>query len=374
MDPRSRTPLAPRPGIPRTRGDGPSAAASPCSGRIPRTRGDGPCASSPSRRRPTDSPHPRGWTPASGREPMGALGFPAPAGMDPPAGALPLLRRRIPRTRGDGPASRRARRPFSKDSPHPRGWTPASWQARGGKLGFPAPAGMDRLGSNRRTGGRRIPRTRGDGPSIDSPRSSPASDSPHPRGWTGGLRHHDRLAGGFPAPAGMDPAGGRGGRGIPRTRGDGPSARPPRRRMARDSPHPRGWTLDRQPPQQPRLGFPAPAGMDRRADTRPAPRSRIPRTRGDGPSTSRRTMRCAMDSPHPRGWTLQVPIAVARVRGFPAPAGMDPCASPAPINWAWIPRTRGDGPAAGWRCTECGWDSPHPRGWTALPPGASHDV
>ena len=124
---------------------------------------------------------------------------------------------------------------------------------------------MDRSGTAPAPAPARIPRTRGDGP-VPNPKATAAQqDSPHPRGWTLLHRVGIPLKEGFPAPAGMDPAGARSdssSSGIPRTRGDGPvsierrSGRPP------DSPHPRGWTLWRRREWVIPVGFPAPAGMD----------------------------------------------------------------------------------------------------------------
>ena len=50
-------------------------------GRIPRTRGDGPLSPPPWNRLDADSPHPRGWTLATGGGATAGAGFPAPAGM-----------------------------------------------------------------------------------------------------------------------------------------------------------------------------------------------------------------------------------------------------------------------------------------------------
>ena len=72
-----------------------------------------------------------------------------------------------------------------------------------------------------------------------------------------------------------------------------------------DSPHPRGWTADIRPGALDAEGFPAPAGMDPRSRPWPPPAPRIPRTRGDGPRGDDDEKRLAEDSPHPRGWTLE---------------------------------------------------------------------
>ena len=236
-----------------------------------------------------DSPHARGWTRPEASEAVFDVGFPARAGMD--------RRRRSPTGSG------------SRDSPHARGWTAGVLTFLFVRNGFPARAGMDPAGG---VGGglrRRIPRTRGDGPPRPTVVLGTSTDSPHARGWT---RHeHARRHGpaGFPARAGMDPASTRRGRPvmrIPRTRGDGPASIRPDGQCATDSPHARGWTpaaptatpcttgfparAGMAPPAPARRaaqpGFPARAGMDRPRPPRWRLPRWIPRTRGDGPRTS----------------------------------------------------------------------------------------
>ena len=73
-------------------------------------------------------------------------------------------------------------------------------------------------------------------------------------------------------------------------------------------------------------------------------RSRLPRTRGDGPSPSSRSGPGPEASPHTRGWTRRRPVALVAGDGFPAHAGMDPRGSSGPGSARWLPRTRGDGP------------------------------
>ena len=233
----------------------------------------------------------------------------------------------IPRTRGDGPGLRSDLLALIPDSPHPRGWTRLAPRRQRDRPGFPAPAGMDPVLAALGAAGRRIPRTRGDGPPAACRWAPAIADSPHPRGWTDRPPRRPDTRPGFPAPAGMDLAHGRAGRHdarIPRTRGDGPSCSAGAARGSADSPHPRGWTPGEgdQLPVHP--GFPAPAGMDPRPRTRGHTCRRIPRTRGDGPGLNPRSVRDRTDSPHPRGWTLVGPAANAEALGFPAPAGMDP--------------------------------------------------
>ena len=377
--------------------------------RIPRTRGDGPERTRRGIRRHSDSPHPRGWTADTGAHVGRQGGFPAPAGMDRDPHPDRAIRRRIPRTRGDGPAARPPRSPSARgfpapagmdrghpppfrpsegiprtrgdgpitrargsspgwDSPHPRGWTGDASQSASRRPGFPAPAGMDPRTQRTRHGGHRIPRTRGDGPGGGGALGGSGMDSPHPRGWTRQALHPRPVRRGFPAPAGMD----RSPRlassvssGIPRTRGDGPSRSSAASLLPSDSPHPRGWTLPADGGCGVQGGFPAPAGMDPSGRPARRPRPRIPRTRGDGPSTCFSGGSLNADSPHPRGWTLGERLGRQLVEGFPAPAGMDPASAGARPKLTRIPRTRGDGPPASWGMQGQRWDSPHPRGWTS---------
>ena len=247
--------------------------------------------------------------------------------MDPTSSANAGLRFWIPRTRGDGPIEHSAVASTLEDSPHPRGWTLGGHRPDAPAHGFPAPAGMDPDGDDARSGGQRIPRTRGDGPAYLVRALAARADSPHPRGWTPELSRVHVLDEGFPAPAGMDlfsasclspPTW------IPRTRGDGPQALPRVRRIEEDSPHPRGWTRGGAGGLVAVVGFPAPAGMDPSCGSKRRSSTRIPRTRGDGPYAFPAAGDLQLDSPHPRGWTRPRPQHLGRVVGFPAPAGMDP--------------------------------------------------
>ena len=93
----------------------------------------------------------------------------------------------LPRTRGDGPATRAGFDFTCTASPHTRGWTPS-----------PTCCMTPRC---------RLPRTRGDGPSLRLAEVHlGATASPHTRGWTPDAdRGIHRPYGGFPAHAGMDP-------------------------------------------------------------------------------------------------------------------------------------------------------------------------
>ena len=195
MDPGIGRSITGRPGIPRTRGDGPLTGA----GRVtpkrdsPHPRGWTLVDFVPPRR-PRDSPHPRGWTVPEAFLAACRHGFPAPAGMnllaerheishvwiprprgmDPRASGSPPRSRRIPRTCGDGPQHEILQRVFAEDSPHSRGWTRAGAAGR-----------------------RRIPRPRGDGQARTSLRSRRPPGISGAACWRG---RRTSLRGARPAP------------------------------------------------------------------------------------------------------------------------------------------------------------------------------
>ena len=218
-----------------------------------------------------------------------------------------------------------------------------------------------------------LPRTRGDGPLVRTFPARPLAASPHTRGWTREPRPAPRHQAGFPAHAGMDPAGLGAlpaGPGLPRTRGDGPLCVDEAVPVPAASPHTRGWTRRVDDVTVLRGGFPAHAGMDRWARCRAAARRWLPRTRGDGPAGELEPRDVDVASPHTRGWTqARIPF-VRLVGGFPAHAGMDPGSWIARRTCSGLPRTRGDGPPLRPRSPIWYAASPHTPGWTRSPPPA----
>ena len=279
------------------------------------------------------------------------------------------------------------RRRLSRDSPRSRGWTRFRRRIVCPGAGFPALAGMDPRGSRWQRNICRIPRARGDGPSLfgggprsigiprargDGPRLAaskpkPKPDSPRSRGWTRPWRTCNRCCKGFPALAGMDLdewAADAELEWIPRARGDGPRSPVISRMLQADSPRSRGWTRfqfqvfsaekgfprsrgwtpNDAPPAATASGFPALAGMDPCDHDHGGAAPRIPRARGDGPAS--------------------VAAVPSRIGGFPALAGMDPARPRRPGPDLRIPRARGDGPGSRARRTRGSTDSPRSRGWT----------
>ncbi|KXS38167.1 MAG: hypothetical protein AWU55_1645 [Halomonadaceae bacterium T82-2] len=301
--------------------------STPNSCRLPRTRGDRPRLVEIDQMDVMASPHPRGSTQAATRDARDRLGFPAPAGIDPPSRPGGFRRRGLPRTRGDRPTAHLARQDHGMASPHPRGSTPALRCSVCWRLGFPAPAGIDPARSRPGRGPRRLPRTRGDRPDLCIDVGLAGKASPHPRGSTPAGRCRPRGRSGFPAPAGIDPtrrAGRRRRCRLPRTRGDRPFPKVYWGLIFEASPHPRGSTPNRKDTAFEYYGFPAPAGIDPRGGAGIRLAGGLPRTRGDRPMPGV-TKPCAKPaSPHPRGSTPACRPSRCRRRGFPAPAGIDP--------------------------------------------------
>ena len=105
----------------------------------------------------------------------------------------------------------------------------------------------------------------------------------------------------------------------------------------------RGWTGTGIVVENPRLVFPAHAGMDRRPSKAPASWSSFPRACGDGPQPGR-SGSCEAFSPRMRGWTEDDLVAYLRDRVFPAHAGMDHSSASAKAFIKRFPRACGDGP------------------------------
>ena len=313
------------PGLP----DGESHRLRP---RLPRPRGDGPADYQRARAwaEATASPPTRGWTLESPHGPSqhGARGgFPAHAGMDLRIHHPNPRRTRLPRPRGDGPRAGSFTRLDLAASPPTRGWTLSGDRSPVDEAGFPAHAGMDPHPDGRSRGVRRLPRPRGDGPRARAAAAEVPRASPPTRGWTLLVGPETRVRRGFPAHAGMDPGRWRCAPSpmrLPRPRGDGP--RYVQDVMEREvaSPPTRGWTLAPFGQQLALEGFPAHAGMDLAPLSARNHPHRLPRPRGDGPSTPCGGCRERGASPPTRGWTRVGVRLHDGHSGFPAHAGMDP--------------------------------------------------
>ncbi len=152
---------------------------------FPHTRGDGPTTGSGFTPDKVFSPHPWGWTDELQGFFDTEIVFPTPVGMDRGGTSGGTSLHGFPHTRGDGPYSDALLLEFSWFSPHPWGWTGASGCLFDWLAVFPTPVGMDRCGKFRGSSPRSFPHTRGDGPTLAAGTRLYWEFSPHPWGWTG---------------------------------------------------------------------------------------------------------------------------------------------------------------------------------------------
>ena len=174
--------------------------------RLPRARGDRPCESIHCSTSPRASPCPRGSTLFPSSAMGGSKGFPVPAGIDPyepePLGGS----LRLPRARGDRPFTNLGTFLNTAASPCPRGSTCEHPHPRSDAVGFPVPAGIDPPRGHRPAPRRGLPRARGDRPKWPLRSTRMRVASPCPRGSTQGGGAALRERSGFPVPAGIDPS------------------------------------------------------------------------------------------------------------------------------------------------------------------------
>ena len=342
--------------------------------RVPRPRGDGPPRIPGPRLGDTRSPPARGW-PAGGRAgPRLAGAFPARAGMARDTGRRRNPGRRVPRPRGDGPFIGCATGAWRRRSPPARGW-PGGFDMAGEFVGaFPARAGMARPCADRGRAYDGVPRPRGDGPPGYRPSGCIPARSPPARGWPGGKPQIDHRARAFPARAGMarPPAGRRGyERRVPRPRGDGPSLHSLSASDRERSPPARGWPgIDRHVVRAGRA-FPARAGMARMTPESSFPWPSVPRPRGDGPSWTLRRVPDRARSPPARGWPENAVFPRPGGRAFPARAGMARFTPRLLRGMKGVPRPRGDGPVHAALAAGDEGRSPPARGWPNRKQGES---
>ena len=332
-------------------------------------------------------PHARGWTWNALLITMIVVVSPARAGMDPGIEPHEKRGRCFPRTRGDGPWCSRPPAPVSRFPPHARGWTLGSSLTKSAVGVSPARAGMDPRWACLRNTLTRFPRTRGDGPRLNSSIQRVRAFPPHARGWTRRLPRGRARQHVSPARAGMDPSSGtrrqrssgfpaRAGmdrdaatcstlsRCFPRTRGDGPVMSTTSPGALTFPPHARGWTRSECRPGCSASVSPARAGMDPSRRRQRIGRSGFPRTRGDGPPFRCHGTAYSWFPPHARGWTCWTESRWRTWAVSPARAGMDRVRFTVEVDDERFPRTRGDGPNPGHSATTYTGFPPHARGWT----------
>jgi len=326
---------------------------------LPRVRGDGPPWREGVDYVYESPPRARGWTWRTRVVRHMSPVSPACAGMDPCPTTGARATRSLPRVRGDGPWKWGRGGSGSPSPPRARGWTLVGVLLALDDVVSPACAGMDRRPARAPTHRARLPRVRGDGPvGIYGLRLAGASP-PRARGWTPGGARWPLVPQVSPACAGMDPTAPRSSSaasGLPRVRGDGP---PPPLFVPEtllSPPRARGWTLPRVAGQPAHDVSPACAGMDPRRVRPRAPRSGLPRVRGDGPSAGSSTSTPPPSPPRARGWTRDDDEQHPRRDG--------------------LPRVRGDGPGAKLDEGAAAMSPPRARGWTlvALRPHRLVDV
>ena len=294
-------------------------------------------------------------------------GSPAPAGIDPRGVADDAHVQGLPRTRGDRPRSNNSGAVMPPAPPHPRGSTPHVGAREDRVAGSPAPAGIDPISGRISRTCTWLPRTRGDRPLRQYQDREQSEAPPHPRGSTRQSFTPFTLFRGSPAPAGIDPCAWSSVfllRWLPRTRGDRPLSQFLRHPPGQAPPHPRGSTPHDLPPDPRLRGSPAPAGIDPAPTSSPRSATRLPRTRGDRPLSGYYGHPSVAAPPHPRGSTLRAGEWRPRARGSPAPAGIDPPTCGRTASRRRLPRTRGDRPPSPVTITGGGLAPPHPRGST----------
>ena len=177
---------------------------------------------------------------------------------------------RFPRARGDRPRRRLCERGPDLVSPRSRGSTRVPSRPRTSPLGFPALAGIDLRCWRRTSLEPWFPRARGDRPQAEQRHGYGNLVSPRSRGSTRPQMVVDPAVHGFPALAGIDPAGWRRSgvdRRFPRARGDRPFTDGATGGGVSVSPRSRGSTLDGDGLPDDQSGFPALAGIDPRRRT-----------------------------------------------------------------------------------------------------------
>ena len=300
-------------------------------------------------------------------------GSPAPAGMRLTSASRWLLRRWLPRARGDAPSSGPQLSSNRSAPPRPRGCALQIRRHDSVLQAPPRPRGCARLADGEVVESRWLPRARGDAPwprpTGARLRRSILEAPPRPRGCAAHGEEPRPLPLGSPAPAGMRrrPIGSLpGSQRLPRARGDAP---PSEGRQACDGtapPRPRGCARESGRTRTATNGSPAPAGMRPLRRASGAPRSGLPRARGDAPRTTSDTADRLLAPPRPRGCAADEATIHAIVGGSPAPAGMRPTRRSPGRGCRRLPRARGDAPTAVVQSQPSTGAPPRPRGCAGL--------
>ena len=170
---------------------------------------------------------------------------PAHAGIDPLRPALRPALPRLPRSRGDRPASGAFCERVEEPAPLTRGSTLLADWVIGEERACPAHAGIDLLAASMHMHAASLPRSRGDRPLAAVEQEGISMPAPLTRGSTDVLRREPAF-----------------GSACPRSRGDRPYAIPPKKGSSMPAPLTRGSTSARNRPGNRHRACPAHAGID----------------------------------------------------------------------------------------------------------------
>ncbi len=206
-----------------------------------------------------------------------------------------------------------------------------------GGQGCPAHAGIDPRSTSPACDHSWLPRSRGDRPRSVWRWASVMRASPLTRGSTRHNRAPTLDPHSSPAHAGIDrrgsaPAVGR--RRFPCSRRDRPIWSNVIWGFWADPPFTRGSTLHHRPLVDAEHGSPSHAGIDPKLVSTSATSSRLPRSRGDRPSSTSSRKQGSSAPPLTRGSTQQVPQPGHHRVGSLAHAGIDPTARWCGSSWA----------------------------------------
>ena len=360
-------------GYPACAGIDPAIIASPrITWRLPRMRGDRPTGLSSRRSSSPATPHARGSTPDVVALRRAVRGYPACAGIDPIRRISSRFCLWLPRMRGDRPPAPAGLVISQMATPHARGSTLSCCPPDVQSQGYPACAGIDPQMAGFSDYLERLPRMRGDRPHYAPSSLAPAPATPHARGSTSHMAYPALAEPGYPACAGIDPVQrtlqSRSTR-LPRMRGDRPSLSLILGDIPPATPHARGSTLRQIASLQSQVGYPACAGIDPQWPPRALLATRLPRMRGDRPAPTLLLATRNRATPHARGSTRRVRNPGRQHQGYPACAGIDPL-RPGPTGvQIRLPRMRGDRPQDETRWVPIQQATPHARGSTSYHSG-----
>jgi len=130
------------------------------------------------------------------------------------------------------------------------------------------------------------------------------------------------------------------------------------------TPHARGSTHATSSSLQSACVYPACAGIDRGLLCQPLHTGGLPRMRGDRPCPHRKRFHDSKFTPHARGSTLSRSCRRCLEKVYPACAGIDLTQALSKCLWLRLPRMRGDRPLGQYVLPLARTFTPHARGST----------